>query len=499
MRILRNLTYSVKVLIVTFAVLFAGLCAQAQDNTPQPEYRGIWAQAWKDGYLTRADAKKMVETCRKANLNAIFLQVRKAGDAYYNSKFEPRATNIAEKDFDPLQTVIDLAHDTSGGKQRIEVHAWVVVYRVFRTPNPGKKLSRLLPAGHMLKKHPEWIMQDFKGKTQKDANIFSDPGIPGVSEHTVNVIKDIVENYDVDGLHMDYVRYPESKFCDWGYTPASLERFNRQRAKPPHSRPLPMDNRWEKWRAKCVTDFVRRVYFETKAIKPHVKVSAATIAWGKVFKDFKKTKAYKEALQDWQLWLKEGIIDFATPMIYKRYNSRSQRKDFVKWVKKAHRMAAKRMVLVGQAAYLNSHYQTLKQLEICQDDNPEGFVLYSYQDLSKNPKDTPENFIRFVARKLFSGPAPVPGMPWLSNPDTGSVAGTIRMGDNSPIENMTVGLVPGGQKTKTDSTGFFAFANIAPGTYNLELVLPKKQHTSEKIQVSKGRVTYKKFALNRPE
>ncbi len=90
------------------------------------EIRGAYVTAWTKGFLTREEADATLSAAKKANLNALFIQVRKVADSYYESSIEPTGTNLS-KDFDPLAYIIPKAH-----AQGIEVHAWVNVYRVWK-------------------------------------------------------------------------------------------------------------------------------------------------------------------------------------------------------------------------------------------------------------------------------------------------------------------------------------------------------------------------------
>ena len=479
---------SVKRLIILALVLL--LPATAGSGQEERAYRGLWAHAWQAGYLTRDTAQTMVDAARKANLNAIFLQVRKAGDAYFDSSLEPRADNLG-KGFDPLRTVIDLAHDTSNGKQRIEVHAWVVVYRVLRVPE-GSRSSKIagilknLPQDHILSRRPDWIMTDSRGRQTLDGNVFADPGVPGVCEHTVAAIREIAEKYDVDGIHLDYIRYPESDDCGWGYNPISVRRFNKAAGRGAWSKPAPMDREWADWRRKNVTDFVRRLYYEIKAVRPGIKVSAATVAWGEPRPSFRATKAYAQVFQDWPGWLEEGLLDMAIPMVYKRGENRQQNRDFSQWVEHAAAMAGKRMVVIGQGSFLNSRYHSGLQLETIGSSKASGFVLYSYQNPYAGTDPRFDSFSSYIVPRHLRRKAGVPKMDWLDRPTGSSVAGTVRFDDGSALEGLKLRI--GRLRTETDGTGFFVFPDIRPDRYTIEAHLNGEWKTVGQVQSEKGQV-----------
>src|SRR5450759_566090 len=173
----------------------------------QPQYRALWVDAFHDGMKSPAQVEKLVADAHRANLNALIVQVRKRGDAYFNLSDEPRASDIlGPRDFDPLAYVIRLAH---ASRPRIEVHAWLNTFFVGQT----SAVYELHGA--------QW------GNRASDGSQggFLVPGVPEAQIYTHKIFMDVARNYDVDGLHMDYVRYPG---VDWGYSPESVALFMRQ-------------------------------------------------------------------------------------------------------------------------------------------------------------------------------------------------------------------------------------------------------------------------------
>src|SRR5438105_11093809 len=113
-----------------FAVFQLGLLnLPAQSN----EVRALWVDAFGSGFKSSSEVTSLLNDARAGHFNAIVAEVRKRGDAYYNSNYEPKASDISSS-FDPLQDMITKGHDTSGGKQRVEIHAWIVTYPIGNTP-----------------------------------------------------------------------------------------------------------------------------------------------------------------------------------------------------------------------------------------------------------------------------------------------------------------------------------------------------------------------------
>src|SRR5713226_4469504 len=172
-----------------------------------PQYRAMWVDAFHDGIKSPAQVEKLVADAHRANLNALIVQVRKAGDTYFNRSDEPRATDIkGPADFDPLAYVIRLAH---ASVPRIEVHAWLNTFFA------GESSRVYLDHG------PDW------GNRANDGTRggYLDPGVPEVQIYTHQVFMDVARNYDVDGLHMDFVRYPGVL---WGYNPNSVALYMQE-------------------------------------------------------------------------------------------------------------------------------------------------------------------------------------------------------------------------------------------------------------------------------
>src|SRR2546423_1213498 len=124
----------------------------APTPTPVPlgpaQYRGLWADAFHDGFKSQAQAQRLLQDAQRANVNALFVQVRKSGDAYYNNSLEPRAADIqGPARFDPLAFLITRAHSAN---PRLEVHAWVNVFYVGR-------------ASAVYQRHDDWVNRTSDG------------------------------------------------------------------------------------------------------------------------------------------------------------------------------------------------------------------------------------------------------------------------------------------------------------------------------------------------
>ncbi len=150
----------------------------------------------------------------------LFVQVNGRMEAYYRSRLLPPAPDVAP-DFDPLDYVIFRARAAG-----LQVHAWINVFTA------GMLTERPSHPDHVLNRRPDWVTVDRTGRslwdyTWQEAQVYVparmlDPGVPGVQQFVLDVALEVVDSYDVDGIHLDYVRYPSRRF---GYHPESISRF----------------------------------------------------------------------------------------------------------------------------------------------------------------------------------------------------------------------------------------------------------------------------------
>jgi uncharacterized lipoprotein YddW (UPF0748 family) len=185
--------------VLTFLIfLLLPILISAQQNNQ--EFRATWVITWE--YISasssveqnKARIRKILDEHKAANMNAVVWQIRQAGTAYYNSSYEPWGSYAGGTypGFDPLQYALEEAH-----KRGLEFHAWFNVFASGSTA-PGAPASQ----------HPEWICRDRDGNPMT-SNIALSPGLEEVRNYLKNVAMEVVRNYDIDGLHFDYVRWNE--------------------------------------------------------------------------------------------------------------------------------------------------------------------------------------------------------------------------------------------------------------------------------------------------
>ena len=410
----------------------------------------------------------MVNDVASAKGNAIFAEIRRRGDSYYLKSIEPPAEDPAySPSFDALAYLIERAH-TRG----IEVHAWFPVNQLWTPPDPPKNPE------HAFNKHGPGASGDDMWMSINSAGKISgsvDPAHPAVFRYLLDVILEPAKNYDLDGLHLDYIRYNEDGIH--GYNPTALERFRRLYGRT--GVPDALDPDFSQFRRDQVTALVRQVYLRAYAIRPSIKISAAVITWGngpRSDEEFLSSDAYSRVFQDWRGWLEEGILDIAIPMNYFR---EQQFPGFLdRWLEFEKDRQYRRMTLIGLASYLNtvpdSMAQWTRALAPSQNGNrAAGLVFYSYASTNTLPDNSP--FYSAAAGLPGDGNS-IPALAWKSSADRGHVFGTLSV-DGGPqwlndgvtiwVESDTGGDYA--KKVITDSTGFFGVVDLLPDRYRVRV------------------------------
>ena len=358
---------------------------QALAQTPKLlplQLRGLWVDAFGPGFKTPLEVDKLVRDAQTMRVNALFVQVSRRADCYCNKSSMPRTADpLVPVGFDPLQDVLDKAHAAG-----IQVHAWIISTGIWNKTAPEYASNHPFKLhGPTAKGRDKWLTVRADGETQAGADYVLDLGHPEAAEFVANMYSSVVQNYAVDGVQFDRIRYPDSGgppfLATWGYNPTALERFQLETNRT--DIPGVADPQWLQWRRDQVTNLVRRVFLEVKSIRPSVWVSAATITYREAptnLEQFEQTRTYSEILQDWPAWMREGILDLNIPMNYKREREADQVKWFDGWNQFAVQQKARGRVAVGTANYLNSAADGLNQLKRSLNvTGVDGWVGYSYR------------------------------------------------------------------------------------------------------------------------
>lgn len=435
-------------------------------TTGPVEYRCLWADSWGTSFLNATQAQELVDTCRANNINTIIPEIRKIGDAYYNSAIEPRATNISGgPTYDPLGYLLQLAHDTSGGKKRLQVHGWFVMHRISK--------GETLDSSHVLVVHPEYEMVRSDG-SRDTANRFLDPGHPGTVEWNLAVILDCLSKYDLDGINLDYIRYPESP-GPWGYNPVSVARFNAIYGKS--GIPSSSDPDWADWRRECVSLEVKKIYVKAWKLKPHVVLTACTVNWGSNYTEatWPSSSAYAGVFQDWVGWLRKHHFDYNALMNYATDTARYQG-----WTNWSLSNDAGRGSIIGIGAYLQSSISnSMNQLLYARQQGAAGLNIYDwYSEVQGSTSgETRAQFYAALKSQVYPTWVDPPVPEWKVYPSAGIFEGTIvDSATSQPIDHAQV-MIDGVNSTKTvtDGMGWFAILDVPPGMHTLRIDKPGYQ------------------------
>lgn len=273
------------------------------------EMRGVWvASVYNLDYPTeqttnsqtlKKEAIEILDDAKDLGMTAVFLQVRPTADSLYNSEIFPWSRFLTGKNglapdsnFDPLEFWIDEAH-----KRGLELHAWINPYRITKNGDEEyQKLSSDSPA----KKNPEWVIK------YSDGNYYFDPGLSKVRDLVVDGITEIVNNYDVDGVHMDDYFYPGIDFND----EKTFEKYSK------------LFSNKDEWRRNNVSLLVKEIANKIEDIDSSIEfgISPAGIWANKKNNELGSntngTEAYYNHYADTRKWAVEGWIDYIVPQIY---------------------------------------------------------------------------------------------------------------------------------------------------------------------------------------
>jgi uncharacterized lipoprotein YddW (UPF0748 family) len=468
------------------------------------EYRAFWVDAWGAGFLNQSQVDALLGVpgtsttgqIRDVNCNAVFVEVRRNCDACYPSSMgEPYMSGLSPTDFNALQAIINAAHDTTDGKKRIEVHCWMVTFRT----SGGTVYSRHIdtPTGSLTNLDNYWPSRDNTGAEVSDKAF--DPGHPLVLQYNVGVAMDLVNNFDIDGIHYDYIRFTAN---NQGYNPTSIARYNARYGLT--GQPAYANERFKQWRRDQVSALVRQVYARIQKSKPWVKQSGSFVTWNpspptSTRAGFQATRPYYDVYSDWDSWLQEGIVDMAVPMTY--YNWASLPNDYTRWMNFEKDRHGNRLMVIGPGIYLNSLTDAISEILMTRDASPSGNRAHGFSGYSYRVPYVSGTWAGF-SPSLVSQVTPtwddIPDMPWKTAPTNGHMMGTVTIANTGAwADGATVSITgPANRSMYSDGTGFYAFIDLPPGAYTVTVSNAGYVTASANVDVALGAVTGNMYEQN---
>lgn len=354
------------------------------------ELRGVWISTvfnldWPTkGSYGKADEQqaeyiKLLDEVQAMGMNAVFVQVRPEADAIYPSKLVPWSaylTGTAGKDpgYDPLQFLIEETH-----RRGMEFHAWFNPFRASTGSDAGK-----LPPNHVAKEHPDWIVK-YSDK------LYINPGVPQAREHVIAAIMEVVEGYDIDGVHLDDYFYPTGETANKKFNDDETYRaYNAQQLKDKGD-----------WRRDNINRFVEQLGQSINQAKPDVSFGISPFGvWRNKAVDItgSDTRAgvttYDDMYADVRTWIKREWIDYVAPQIYWSLSREEVRYDLLTswWAGEVKGTNVK--LYIGHAPYKlgtpeigwSSAQEIINQLDYNrQVPEVRGSIFFSAKDLRKNP------------------------------------------------------------------------------------------------------------------
>ncbi len=409
--------------LVFFAFLFFFFSSSAtlRAQPPVAELRGAWIATvanidWpsKPGLPVerqKAEFDSLLDVLKAMNMNAVFVQVRPAGDAFYNSASVPWSQFLTgeqglppeDSTYDPMKYMIKAAHD-----RRMEFHAWLNPYRA--TWNLDTANLSLI---HPLRALPN----NLKGQWffRYGRRYYFNPANPFVRQHLTNVVRDIIVRYDVDGIHFDDYFYP---YKEQGET---LNDYNEFAANPRGFTNI------EDWRRDNVSKLIQEVSATVKKFKPYLRFGIGPFGiWRNADRDpingsdtRSAFSSYDDLYADVLLWLKNGWIDYVAPQIY--WSIGYPPADYQKLVDWWSKHTYGKHLYIGHAAYKianspndanwNKPEEISKQIALNRSNpNIQGSIYYSVKPLLRNALGVQDTLISV----LYPSPALIPSASWLS-------------------------------------------------------------------------------------
>jgi uncharacterized lipoprotein YddW (UPF0748 family) len=339
----------------------------------EDEGRALWVI--RTTLTSKSSIDKAIEYAVAGGFHILFVQAVGRGDAFYPSSILPMSELLkGDLDFDPLRYFLDRAH-----KRGLEVHVWVNLLYVWSSPRKPESPR------HIVHRHSDWMVRRHESRLDDlDRDYYLSPAMPDVRAFLVDVIAEIIDKYPVDGVHLDYIRYPtrDSGFEEYArqiffsrYYIDPVDLFERGEdtetliGNPSYPG---LRTEWYRWRARQVTDLLREIRKVQRERSPKMTLSAAVIPH--------INRAREIYGQDWVRWANDGLLDIIVTMSYspKREVVLAQSREAKKAVRHG-------LLYVGLAVYNQSLDNVVKCVKELRSLDIDGISIFSYNSMLENP------------------------------------------------------------------------------------------------------------------
>jgi len=363
-------------------------------EAPAPQLRGLWVLCEGSQRVLEHPERipVLIADAHRMGVSDLFVQVYRGGRAWFDSSHADAAPYRALREAtggDTLAKLITQAHEND-----LRVHAWVNVLSL--AANRDAPILADLGPGAVLVDRWGRSLLDYAGLDVPPPDrryyrmgtpaVWLDPAAPGVAERLVATFMELLTKYpELDGLHMDYIRYPDvlpfapgSRFgvgLDFGYGEATRARFRAETGlEAPFGDSLANANAWDGWRRDQVTALVAALRFAARTALDDIEFSAAVWSWA--------DRAYLAQGQDWRRWLEDGLLEFAVPMSYTlddrmlRYQAESY---------SGHPVADRIWVGLGTWLFARRPERAVEQIRIVRAAGAAGDSLFSWDSIADAP------------------------------------------------------------------------------------------------------------------
>lgn len=398
-------------------------------KTPR-EMRGVWIATvsnidWpsKPGLPVsqqKAELRALFDRAAELNMNAVFLQVRPAADALYDSPYEPWSEYLTGKQgkppqpfYDPLQFAIEEAH-----KRGLELHAW---FNPFRARHSSAE-SELAPT-HIKNIKPDWVVS-------YGNYLWLNPGLPAARNYSEKVILDVVRRYNIDGVHLDDYFYP------YPVRTASnnFKSFPDEQAYRNYVQKNGAINR-DDWRRQNINRFVEQLHNELHQVKPNIVFGISPFGIWRPGSpaQIEGFDAYANIFADARKWLNEGWVDYLSPQLYWPINQHAQSFPvLLDWWQQQNKYGRHLWpgLYTSKVGGSWSAREIIQQIERTRHQKgTSGHVHFSMQALMNNSGNISE-YLRSIQ---YNKPALVPATPWLADKHPPQPRATIQQIDNQLV------------------------------------------------------------------